>query len=88
MSVKIDTSKLNPDQIPPLPRQGLKRASEILPHLPIKKSTLWKWAGNGRFPSPIRINGITVWNCEDIWAWLESHGQTELPAAANDVGSK
>jgi len=89
MSVKLDVTKLAPDQLPPLPRQGLKRAAEILPHLPIKKSTLWKWSADGiRFPKPIRINGITVWDCVDIWAWLESHGQTVLPTAANDAGSK
>lgn len=90
MSVKLDVTKLTPDQLPPLPRQGLKRASEILPHLPIKKSTLWKWSAesDGRFPPPIRIGGITVWNCEDIWTWLEAHGQTKVPEAANDVRDK
>lgn len=58
-----------------LPRQGLSRASQILPFLPFGSTTLWKWSKEGLFPSPIRISStITAWRNADVLDWLEEQG--------------
>lgn len=73
MAMKVDFTKLSPNQ---LPLTGLKRASEILKYLPFGKTTLWEWSKDGRFPAPIRLNNkITCWRCEDVHMWLATHGK-------------
>ena len=58
-----------------LPRQGMSRASQILPFLPFGSTTLWKWSKEGLFPSPIRISPtITAWRNADVLDWLEAQG--------------
>lgn len=53
-----------------IPTLGLISAKELLPHLPIKRSTLWKWVKDGRFPVPLRIGTLTRWKCEDVHIWM------------------
>nr|WP_275665116.1 AlpA family phage regulatory protein [Acinetobacter pittii] len=48
----------------------------MLPHLPIKRSTVWKWAKDGRFPVPVKIHTLTRWRCEVIHSWLNQYGGT------------
>ena len=57
--------------LPPLCRIGI-----LLPVLPIKRSTVWLWVRQGRFPAPVRPFGgyCTVWKREDIVAWLSKAG--------------
>ena len=63
-----------------LPPQGLSRARDILPLLPFGRASLWKFAKNGQFPTPIRVTGgITAWRNADVIKWLESQ------TAANDA---
>lgn len=58
-----------------LPRQGMSRASQILPFLPFGSTTLWKWSKEGLFPAPIRISPtITAWRNADVLDWLEQQG--------------
>lgn len=38
--------------------------------LPISEKTIWTWVREGKFPSPIRLNGRTVWNLADVEAWI------------------
>ncbi len=58
-----------------LPRQGMSRASQILPFLPFGSTTLWKWSKEGLFPAPIRISStITAWRNADVLDWLEAQG--------------
>ena len=54
----------------------LCRISDLLPVLPIKRSTVWLWVRQGRFPAPVRPFGsfCTVWKREDILAWLSKAG--------------
>ena len=54
----------------------LCRISDLLPVLPIKRSTVWLWVRQGRFPSPVRPFGnyCTVWKREEILAWLSNAG--------------
>ncbi|WP_249409139.1 helix-turn-helix domain-containing protein [Acinetobacter sp. NRRL B-65365] len=48
----------------------------MLPHLPIKRSTVWKWVKDGRFPVPVKIHTLTRWRCVDIHAWLDQYAGT------------
>lgn len=54
----------------------LCRIADLLPVVPIKRSTVWLWVRTGRFPAPIRPFGkfCTVWRREDILAWLSKAG--------------
>ncbi|MDQ8856921.1 helix-turn-helix transcriptional regulator [Acinetobacter pittii] len=60
-----------------LPKTGYVNINDMLPHLPIKRSTVWKWAKNGRFPVPVKIHSLTCWRCEEIHAWLKQYSKDE-----------
>jgi len=49
---------------------SLISAKEMLPHLPIKRSTLWKWVKMGAFPAPVKVNSLTRWRVTDVNLWL------------------
>ncbi|MFV5549588.1 hypothetical protein VXQ35_12060 [Acinetobacter oleivorans] len=59
-----------------LPKIGYISLNDMLPHLPIKRSTVWKWAKDGRFPVPVKIHTLTRWRCEVIHSWLNQYGGT------------
>lgn len=68
-----------------LPMTGYSRLSQILPYLPIAKSTVEDWVKKGKFPAPVKLSKtVTAWRNEDIHAWLNglAHGQH---TAANDA---
>lgn len=79
---KIDTKiKLTPLI---LPLTGYSRAAQLLPFLPFGKTTLFKWSGDGRFPSPVKLSStITCWKNEDVHAWIKRQGISKV--AANDM---
>ena len=59
-----------------LPHDGMSRLSQILPFLPIGKSTVWAWVRQGKFPQPITLSPTsTVWRNSDIHAWLQAQGE-------------
>lgn len=66
----------NPQNNPTtLPKDGMSRLSQLLPYLPIGKSTVWNWVKQGKFPQPIKLSPtVTVWRNSDIHAWLEQGG--------------
>ncbi|WP_157809284.1 helix-turn-helix transcriptional regulator [Acinetobacter haemolyticus] len=39
-----------------LPKAGYVNINDMLPYLPIKRSTVWKWVKDGRFPEPVKID--------------------------------
>jgi len=43
---------------------------DMLEHLPIKRSTVWKWVKTEKFPSPVKIHTLTRWRVEEVRAWL------------------
>lgn len=42
--------------------------------LPITAKTLWVWVREGKFPKPIKMNGVTVWSSTDVEEWLKQQG--------------
>lgn len=66
----------NPTTLPhTLPKDGMSRLSQLLPFLPIGKSTVWAWVKDGKFPQPIKLSPtVTVWRNSDIHDWLNAQG--------------
>lgn len=61
-----------------LPRDGYSRLSQILPFLPIAKSTIESWVKQGKFPAPIKLSPtVTAWRNQDIHAWLDNLSNNE-----------
>ncbi|MEC7118675.1 MAG: AlpA family phage regulatory protein [Pseudomonadota bacterium] len=61
-----------------LPFDGYSRLSQILPFLPIAKSTIESWVKQGKFPVPIKLSPtVTAWKNSDIHAWLDSLSNNE-----------
>ncbi|MFL1732505.1 helix-turn-helix transcriptional regulator [Moraxella oculi] len=57
-----------------LPKDGMSRLTQLLPFLPIGKSTVWKWVKDGKFPQPIKLSPtVTVWRNSDIHQWLNEY---------------
>lgn len=55
------------------PRDGYSRLSQILPYLPIAKSTVEVWVRQGKFPAPVKLSKtVTAWRNADIHAWLDN----------------
>jgi prophage regulatory protein len=68
-----------------LPNTGYSRLSQILPYLPIAKTTVEKWVKQGKFPAPVKLSAtVTAWRNADIHAWLNSLA-TGQHTAANDA---
>ena len=68
------------------PHDGYSRLQQLLPYLPIAKSTVEDWVKKGKFPKPVKLSAtVTAWRNSDIHAWLDSLA-TGLPEeAANDA---
>ena len=69
-----------------LPNSGFIRLPQIIgdrrakpptpPVIPIKRSTLYAWVKDGRFPAPVRLGvRCSAWRVEDGRAWIENAGQ-------------
>ena len=54
---------------------SLCRIEHVLKVVPIKRSTVWLWSRQGRFPKPFKHGSITLWRRADIEAWLEQVGE-------------
>lgn len=67
-----------------LPMTGYSRLSQILPFLPIAKSTVEDWVKKGKFPAPVKLSPtVTCWKNEDIHTWLNSLANLST-VSAND----
>ena len=56
-----------------LPTTGYSRLSQILPYLPIAKSTIESWIKQGKFPAPVKLSAtVTAWRNADIHDWLDN----------------
>lgn len=58
---------------PSLPAKSLFSMVEMLPSLPIKRSTVWSWTKTGRFPAPVHIGRLTRWRYDDVNNWLNQY---------------
>ena len=66
------TESITPQE-PTLNPLGLSRYSDFSHLLPIKRTTVYKWIREGRFPKPVIIEqNFTAWKNKDILEWLEN----------------
>ena len=35
----------------------------------VARATIWRWAREGKFPLPVKINGATRWKISEVEAW-------------------
>ena len=62
-----------------IPVTGFLRLHQILEFFPISKSAWWKGCATGRYPKPLKLGPrTTVWRAEDIRAFIENAGQSEV----------
>jgi len=55
----------------------LCRIEQVLKVVPIKRSTIWLWARQGRFPQPFKHGSITLWKRAEVLAWLDQVGKAD-----------
>jgi prophage regulatory protein len=49
------------------------RLNGVLDAIGVKKSSIYQWIRDGKFPPPVRLGARSVgWRQSDIDAWLES----------------
>ena len=54
-----------------LPVAGFVREKTVLAHVPVDRSTLWRWVKTGHFPQPVQIGpNTTAWRAEDVRRFL------------------
>jgi len=72
-----------------LPMTGYSRLQQLLPYLPIAKSTVEVWVRQGKFPAPIKLSAtVTAWRNSDIHAWLDGLATGQQAAADDPQGGK
>lgn len=51
------------------------RDTEIAARYGISRNTVWRWAKEGRLPSPVRIGpGVTRWRLDDVEKFERDQG--------------
>jgi len=57
---------------------SVARASKVAALLGIGKATVWRWAGLGILPRPIRLsNRCTVWRLADLQEFIERQATSQ-----------
>ena len=57
-----------------LPRTGFVRLPQVLEHIPVARSTWWAGVKDGRFPTSVKIGGVTAWRVGDIQDLIDMLG--------------
>lgn len=69
-----------------LPPTGHVRLRDILAHLPIGRSTWWRWVREGKVPQPIKLSEqVCLWRAEDVHKLIRDRAAASSqrePAAA------
>ena len=61
------------------PNDGYSRLQQLLPYLPIAKSTVEAWVKIGKFPAPVKLSAtVTAWRNADIHEWLDNLATGQL----------
>lgn len=47
------------------------KVSEVAERYRVDPATIWRWARSGRFPRPLKIEGVTRWSVKK----LDAHDQ-------------
>ncbi len=51
-------------------QSGFIRLRELVKRVPVAKSTVWKWVGDGTFPRPVKLSErVTAWPVAAIEQW-------------------
>ena len=62
------------------PVETYLRPAQVLAHVPVSRSTLWRWVRDGKFPKPVKLGVMTsAWRASDVAAWLEQASAEVTP---------
>ncbi len=72
-----------------MPDQKLLRISDVMSLTGLKRSTIYLWGQQGRFPRPFKIAGsrAAAWTSREVLAWLEisaRQGMAERDGASGE----
>ena len=68
---------LNETTIPEVRPLIILRNADVCLKLGISPTTLWRWSGNGGFPSPIQLGPNSVgWIESEVESWLAEKAQS------------
>ena len=42
----------------------------------VSRATIWRWVREEKLPKPVKINGSTRWNSDDLLTWEKEEGVT------------
>lgn len=51
--------------------QKLLRLSEVVERIGFKKSSIYLWISEGKFPQPLKLGQSTRWVASEVESWLE-----------------
>jgi prophage regulatory protein len=61
------------------------RRAELLGIVGVSAATLYRWIGEGHFPSPIKLGPNSVgWRSSEVKAWIDSLEAATVGCAASD----
>ena len=59
--------------------QRLIRLPEVMAMTGVKKSTIWKWISENKFPQRIKLSHrVSVWKLTDVNQWIEDQVEEAL----------
>lgn len=54
----------------------LIRLKTVLDRIPVSRSTIYEWMGQGKFPAPVNLSGgIVAWRESEVDAWIAGRPQ-------------
>lgn len=62
-----------------LPDSAHVRLPVVAALFAISPATVWRWSHAGSLPTPLRINGVTVWNVGALRITLKGHSRASRP---------
>ena len=54
----------------PLMPGGYSRVDQVADLLAIHRTTLYRWSKRGKFPQPVKVNGVTLYKNDDLRTFL------------------
>jgi len=53
------------------------RRKQLLEKLQVSESTLTRWVHDGKFPAPMKINRVCLWDAQAVSQWLQAQKEAQ-----------
>lgn len=54
--------------------QRYLKVEDVMLKYRISRTTIWRWAAEGKFPKPKKFSRTTRWSLEELDEWDQEHG--------------